>query len=365
MNYIDNDNYNNDNYSRVRLFLCGIIAAVLFLIVIFLMCTDFHPPKLFSFRSCQGESSGEPDYDSDFSGLYNQDVIVADLSKDDIEKLLIPLPGGVRISNVHIENNPMKKTFSVRFPRGGKNYDFSSVVNHSSAVHEIEYVIKDNLVTINVKLKILADYEFCIDNSMLYVKFVSPRDKYPVIVVIDAGHGGNDVGAVENGIYEKDIDLAICNRLKYYLDSEIFKTYYTRTGDSYPTVEERVDFVNELKPDLFISVHSNWFENSTVSGTSVLYNKRDTNPFGSRWLAGILAKSVSDSAGTGNRGAVIGNEIHIVRTSKVPVALIETGFMSNPSDLGVLSTESGQDRIAEGIHKGIVQALSEMGKYSR
>ena len=365
MNYIDNNNYNNDNYNRVRLFLYGIIIAVLFLVMILLMCTGFHFPNLFFVRSCQGNALEKPGYDSDFSGLYNQDVIVADLSKDDIEKLLIPLPGGVRVSNVHIENNPIKKTFSVSFPRGGKNYDLSSVVNNSSAVHEIEYVIKDNLVTINVKLKILADYEFCIDNSMLYVKFISPRDKYPVIVVIDAGHGGNDVGAVENGIYEKDIDLAICNRLKYYLDSETFKTYYTRTDDSYPTVEERVDFVNELKPDLFISVHSNWFENSMVSGTSVLYNKKDTNPFGSQWLAGILAKSVSDSAGTGNRGAVVGNEIHIVRTSKVPVALIETGFMSNPSDLSVLSTESGQDRIAEGIHKGIVQALSEMGKYSR
>lgn len=364
MNYIDNNNYSDDNYNRVQIFLYSIIIAVIFLIMIFLMGTGFNLMNLFSVKSCQGSKSEDLENGIDFSGLYNQDVIVSDLSKDDIEKLLVPLPGGVGISNVHIENNPMKKTFSVRFPRGGKNYDFSSVVNHSSAVHEIEYVIKDNVVTINVKLKILADYEFCIDNSMLYIKFISPRDKYPVIVVIDAGHGGNDVGAVENGIYEKDIDLAICNRLKYYLDSETFKTYYTRTDDSYPTVEERVDFVNELKPDLFISVHSNWFENSIVSGTSVLYNKRDTNNYGSQWLAGILAKSVSDSAGINNRGVVIGNDIHIVRTSKVPVALIEVGFMSNPSDLSVICSQNGQDRIAEGIHKGIVQALSEMGKYS-
>ena len=120
MNYIDNNNYNNDNYNRVRLFLYGIIIAVLFLVMILLMCTGFHFPNLFFVRSCQGNALEKPGYDSDFSGLYNQDVIVADLSKDDIEKLLIPLPGGVRVSNVHIENNPIKKTFSVSFPRVGK-----------------------------------------------------------------------------------------------------------------------------------------------------------------------------------------------------------------------------------------------------
>lgn len=353
-----------DNYDKIQLFVYSIITAFVFLIVTLMVCTEFNVLNVFSLKNCQKKRLDNMESDSEDINVYNQDIIVADLSKDDIEKLLIPLPGGVTISNIHIENNLMKKTFSVSFPRGAKDYDFTSVVNHSSAINEIEYVIQDNIVTINVSLKILADYEFCIDHSILYVKFVSPRDKYPVIVVIDAGHGGNDVGAVENGIYEKDIDLAICNRLKYYLDNEVFKTYYTRTNDSFPTVEERADFVNELKPDLFISVHSNWYENSAVSGTSVLYNTKDTSAFSSQWLAGILAKYVSDSASTYNRGVVAGNDIHIVRTSVVPVALIETGFMSNPSDFSILCSEEGQDKIAKGIHTGIVQALSEMGKYN-
>ncbi len=353
-----------DNYDKIQLFVYSIITAFVFLIVTLIVCTDFNVLNVFSVKNCQKKKLDNMESDSEDINVYNQDIIVADLSKDDIEKLLIPLPGGVTISNIHIENNLMKKTFSVSFPRGAKDYDFTSVVNHSSAINEIEYVMKDNIITINISLKILADYEFCIDNSMLYVKFVSPRDKYPVIVVIDAGHGGNDVGAVENGIYEKDIDLAICNRLKYYLDNEVFKTYYTRTNDSFPTVEERADFVNELRPDLFISVHSNWYENSVVSGTSVLYNTKDTSEFSSQWLAGILAKHVSDSASTYNKGAVVGNDIHIVRTSVVPVALIETGFMSNPSDFSILCSEEGQDKIAKGIHTGIVQALSEMGKYN-
>lgn len=354
----------NDNYDKIRLIKFSIITAAVFFAAVLLVCTDFSVWKIFQIKSCKEREFDNIENDLNDVDMYNQDVIMADLSKDDIEKLLVPLPNGIKMSNVKIKNNLMERSFSVTFPKGGKDYDFSEVINHSSAVNEIEYVIQNNMVTINIKLKILADYVFCIDNSMLYVKFVLPRDKYSVIVVVDAGHGDNDVGAVQNGIYEKDIDLAICNRVKYYLDNEIFKTYYIRLDDSLPTVEERVNFVNELKPDLFISIHSNWYENSVVTGTSVLYNTKDTNAFGSEWLAGILAKSVSDSAGTYNKGVVVGNDIHIVRTSQVPVALIETGFMSNPSDLKLICSQEGQDKIAQGIHKGIVQALTEMGKYN-
>ena len=353
-----------DNYNRIELLKYSIILSGLFLITIILFFVDFNIIRAFHNGFIQEYNvDGLENYSGNID-IYNNDIIVADLSKDDVEKVLIPLPGAVTIQNLSIDNNLLKKSFSVTLPRGMNDYDFSSVVNHSSAVNEIEFVINDNMVTINMKLKILADYEFCIDNSMLYIKSISPKDKYPVIVVIDAGHGGIDVGAVQNGIYEKDIDLAICNQLNYYLDKDIFKTYYTRLDDSIPTVEERVNFVNELKPDLFISIHSNWFENSVISGTSVLYNTKDETQFNSLWLARILAKSISDSAGTINKGEVIGNDIHIVRTSKVPVALIETGFMSNPSDLKLITSKEGQDNIAKGIHKGIVEALITMGKYN-
>lgn len=305
--------------------------------------------------------------EDDFIKIVEADTLeleaeVTDLAKDDVNKVIISLPHGVGVEQLKIYNDVFRKSCMVQFPMGSENYDTAGIVNHSSSVGKIECFKKEAMAVVKMHLNTIADYEYCVKNGKLYMHFVNPKEKYPAVVVIDAGHGGKDVGAVRDDVYEKDIDLQICKKLKKHLKGKSFKAYFIREDDSFPSVEERVDFVNELMPDLFISVHANAFDDSEVSGTTVLYNVKDTAEHGSKRLAQILLDHISTSAQLKKRDLTIGNDIHIVRHSRVPVALIETGFMSNPSDFLVLTSEDGQNKLAYGIYLGILQALEELGK---
>ncbi|MDE6865813.1 MAG: N-acetylmuramoyl-L-alanine amidase, partial [Muribaculaceae bacterium] len=96
------------------------------------------------------------------------------------------------------------------------------------------------------------------------------------VVVIDAGHGGNDVGAVDNGVREKDINLAVAKRLQEDLQRKMknVKVIMTRSNDNFVTLQGRADIANKNHADLFISIHTNSVDaknpnRKSVCGTSV------------------------------------------------------------------------------------------------
>lgn len=289
--------------------------------------------------------------------------IMSEISEITKGCLIINLPSGVREINTSVSRDLMNKKILVEFPMGITDYDFSDIQNETTVISGINHSIKSNIVNIEINLSSVADCVESYENNQLILEFFNPSDVDIPVVVIDPGHGGYDVGAIEKGVYEKDIDLEICKLLKQFLDSENILVYYTRLEDDYPTVEERVNFVNEVMPDLFISIHSNWYEDYSVSGTSVLYNVNDNSEFSSAWLSNILCEEIVEGCETYNKGIIDGNEIHIVRHSKVPVALIEVGFMSNADDFKLLTESAGQIKVAKSIYSGIIRALLQMGKY--
>ncbi|MBQ3544146.1 MAG: N-acetylmuramoyl-L-alanine amidase [Lachnospiraceae bacterium] len=279
------------------------------------------------------------------------------------ERIIIKLPSGVNENNTKIDKDLINKKIGVIFPKGTSEYDFNDIKVDNTNISNVHYSIDGNMINIEFECICILDCIPCFDNGELFLDFFKPCDAEMPVVVIDPGHGGYDVGAIEKGIYEKNIDLEICLMLKQLLDSENMLVYYTRLDDSYPTVEERVDFSNEIMPDLFISIHSNAYEDSSVYGTSVLYNTKDKSEKNSLWLSKIMCEKLSESCNSYDKGVIAGNDIHIVRNSKVPVALLEVGFMSNPKDFEMLTSAPGQIKIARGIYNGIIRALTELGKY--
>jgi N-acetylmuramoyl-L-alanine amidase len=279
------------------------------------------------------------------------------------ERIIIKLPSGVNENNTKINKDLINKKICVTFPKGPSEYDFSNIKVDNVNIINVYHSIDNDMVNIELQCAKVMDCMPCFDNGELFLDLFKPSEVEMPVVVIDPGHGGYDVGATAKGIYEKDIDLEICLMLKQLLDSENILVYYTRLDDSYPTVEERVDFANEIMPDLFISVHSNAFEDSSISGTSVLYNTKDKNEKNSLWLSKIMCEKLIESCNTYDKGVIAGNEIHIVRNSKTPIALLEIGFMSNPEDFEMITSTSGQIKIARGIYNGIIRALTELGKY--
>ncbi len=202
------------------------------------------------------------------------------------------------------------------------------------------------------------------DEEFLYFSLIRPHEKYDKIVVIDAGHGGIDIGTSGGGYTEASINLAIVKYLKELLDErEDWKVYYTRLNNTLPDLSTRVEFANALHADMLISVHCNHNPVSVVNGVEVLYSKvqgaEDT--FNSRYLAGLCSEYVTEATGLKERPLVERSaNLHIIKYCKMPMALIEFGYMSNRKDLAVITTEAAQRACAEGIYRSIEEAYRVM-----
>lgn len=278
------------------------------------------------------------------------------------DNLEIPISNNISKNDVIITKDMLRKSVQISFSVANSTFDISKVVNTAKQIAKIDYSSSKDKMNISISLNNYYDTVWCFKGGYLYMRFFDPLNGQPVIVV-DPGHGGYDVGADKGDIYEKNISLAICSKLKAISKNDKFKIYFTRETDTYPTVEERVQFVNNIHPDLFISVHCNWYDNDVINGTGVLYNEKNNSSINSSyWLANIVNDELNKSCGMANKGLMEGNSIYIVRRSEVPVALAEIGFMSNDSDLKILMSDKGQQNAANGIHNSIIRALKELGK---
>ena len=157
---------------------------------------------------------------------------------------------------------------------------------------------------------------------------------YKQIVVLDAGHGGSDSGAVANGYKEKNMTLKIVQAAKSYFDKDPdIKVYYTRLSDTYPSLTERSDLANEVDADRFYSVHIN-SAGSSATGTETLYNskgyKSSTGLTSYSWSA-TIHPYIRSATGFTNRGLVNRTGLAVLRHTKTSSTLTEIGFISNKS----------------------------------
>ncbi len=160
------------------------------------------------------------------------------------------------------------------------------------------------------------------------------------VVVIDAGHGGTDLGANRNGIYEKEIVLNIAKKIKALNQNQNLEIILTRDDDSYPTLTDRTGKINEIKPDFAISLHVNNSPRETTDSKGMEVFPQDNEI--SKKLATKFSEKFQDSKiRTGN--------LYILRESKTPTILLELGFMNNPNERNYLASEKGQSETAEKI----------------
>ena len=170
-------------------------------------------------------------------------------------------------------------------------------------------------------------------------------------VVLDAGHGEPDGGAVGvSGVVEKDINLAIVQKLQEVLESKGFEVILTRSGDS-GLQDENADIMKNSHADIFVSIHMNSFGDQKVSGLHIFYDKN--HPEIER-----LAKSIQNKM-----SEVTGAEMHAVKTADerlflmknppMPAILVECGFLSNPDEEKKLASDEYQSKIAWAIASAI------------
>ena len=161
-------------------------------------------------------------------------------------------------------------------------------------------------------------------------------------VFIDAGHGGTDPGAVGNGLKEKDIVLSIATKLGALLNGRGISIKYSRTNDTYLSLEERARLANAWGADLFVSIHAN-SATSSVRGTEC-YTHPTANT-ATKTLSGNVSRAIASKFGISNRGHKEAN-FAVLRLSNMPAILVETAFISNSSDANLLNTRQTDFSIA-------------------
>lgn len=172
----------------------------------------------------------------------------------------------------------------------------------------------------------------------ILMAFSFPKEKK--VVVIDAGHGGTDLGANRNGIYEKEIVLNIAKKIKVLNQNQNLEIILTRDDDSYPSLTDRTGKINELKPDYAISLHINNSPKETTESKGMEVFPQDNEV--SKKLATKFSEKFQDAK-------IKSANLYILRESKTPTILLELGFMNNPNERNYLASEKGQSETAEKI----------------
>lgn len=195
------------------------------------------------------------------------------------------------------------------------------------------------------------------DEEFFYFNLVRPHEKYDKIVVIDAGHGGNDTGTHGGGVNESAVNLTVVRYLKELLDQQTeWKVYYTRLNNSEIDLSTRVEYINALHADMIISVHCNHHPVTGVNGVEVMYSEKQGvgEVFNSKYLAELCTIQVAEETGLKRRPLVErSSNLHIIKYCTMPMALIEFGFMSNENDLALITTEQSQRDCARAIYRTI------------
>lgn len=175
-----------------------------------------------------------------------------------------------------------------------------------------------------------------------------------VDIVLDAGHGGNDPGAVHEDVLEKEITLEITRMTKELLKESGYTVGMTRNNDSFIELGERATYATRRNAKVFISIHCNASENSSGNGIETFYSK--SKELNNNILAEMIQNAVIEQTEASNRGIKTENYTVLVR-SNMPAALIEVGFITNETEKELLQDPSYQQKLAKGISEGIIRYM--------
>jgi len=320
--------------------------------------------------------------------LSSPDRIVLDVNKATIS---------ADLSKIGLDKSPVQRI------RSGKNGDtLRLVLDMKRAVRPKSFELKPNqqyghrlVLDLYEKEKVAKPVKSALP------KAVAGRD---IIVAIDAGHGGEDPGAIGPGrVREKVVVFAIAKELKRLLDSTPgYKGRLTRTGDYYISLRGRTKAARKQNADLFVSIHADGFKDKRAKGASVwVLSSRGASSEMGRWLArkensadliggvgsvsledkdDVLASVLLDMSMTASRedSRSVAKQIHsnirrfakmhkshveqagfaVLKSPDIPSILVETGFITNPGEAAKLKTKSYQKKMANAVYKGITEHFS-------
>ncbi|HEY8363263.1 MAG TPA: N-acetylmuramoyl-L-alanine amidase family protein [Tissierellaceae bacterium] len=265
--------------------------------------------------------------------------------------------------NVELDDTSTKLVVTI--PSESTDLNEGTIVIRDGFIDRVD-VEKDDDET-KLTIKFLRQVEYAVlsdevdDEIVLSFRRKVDTNTSNVIIVVDPGHGGDKPGAISvNKRYEKDLNLSISLKLRDKLMALGYDVIMTRETDVDVDLYERANIANRINADLFISIHGNSHVNSSIAGLQVLYcpatqssvKEVDQYPFAKAMMDALLA-----GTGAADKGIVQRPNLVVLRETKMPAVLIETGFLSNPDEEKLLFTDEYQNKIVDSIIKGIENYL--------
>lgn len=184
-------------------------------------------------------------------------------------------------------------------------------------------------------------------------------------IVLDAGHGGWDPGKTgTGGANEKDLNLAVVEKLAEYLEQGGAEVILTRSSDDAlgsgkrTDMAERKRIINESDGDILISIHQNAFPSAKAKGAQVFYHKSSEN---GKMLAEILQENLRHRVdGSNQRQAKENTSYYILKTTEMPAVIVECGFLSNHEEEKLLNDAAYQEKLAWAIYSGILDYFEKI-----
>ncbi len=173
-------------------------------------------------------------------------------------------------------------------------------------------------------------------------------------VILDAGHGGKDIGTSSGSIYEKDINLRVAERVEQYLQEKGVRVVRIREDDTFYSLDERVNITNNAAADLFVSIHCNYYKkDAKIKGFECYYypGSQEGKKYADSIMAEITASHITSARGTREEQFVV------IRHSNIPAVLLEIGYLSNAEECKKLTNENYVDQLSKVIVEGIEKKI--------
>lgn len=234
-------------------------------------------------------------------------------------------------------------------------------------------MIKTKRATIIIALILCVTFIALVGVPDKITDIVSANAENAPKIILDAGHGGFDGGAVAlDGTVEKDINLKICLTLAEFLRFSGYDVIMTRSGDNSTDnidsdkiasrkksdLKNRLELMNENPDAVFVSIHLNKFTTSTASGSQVFYSgaKEESQVLGEKIQSAIVKLLQPENTRVNKKATT---STYLLYNATVPAVLVECGFLSNANDLQKLKDEVYQREMAFSIFCGITQYFTE------
>ena len=189
------------------------------------------------------------------------------------------------------------------------------------------------------------------------------------LVILDAGHGGNDPGKISvDGTQEKDLNLEIAKKLKELLEQQDIEVIMTREEDrglydenasnkKAQDMKRRCELINKELPACVVSIHQNSYHEEPIHGAQVFYYETSKE---SQSLAEVIQQELIRFVDPENhRQAKANDTYYLLKKTEAPVVIVECGFLSNWEENGKLKDESYQEQLVWAIHMVIMRYLNQ------